>query len=504
MEYQDSRGTMRALITAGGTSEPIDDVRVVTNLSTGSFGAAIANALAERSVAVTVIGSRAMLRHVRLHPSVRTVPYGSFVELREALQSETEDPPDLLFMAAAVSDYAPLPVAGKIRSHSDTMTVEMRRNPKLLTTLRARCPDAFLVGFKLLSGVARSELIDVARQQLTHAHLDLTVANDAATFAPGVHPILLVTAEHAEPHTGSKDEVARALADHVLARVRRHDDAGLSAGPDVPGHATWHLDDILTSGELVQEGSITDTLARGGWRGGPFVVRGAGGVVVGSRSPRLLDDLDATWPGEGPLAFVDGLPVGRWVHRGEQRSVWIAPHLRGQGYGDRLVRALGRRPEPVFVEPAHLPFFIERGFEPGPVLTPPCRRTLLPAASVCLVDVLGGRVLLGQRQRGAYLHWWSFPGGGQEPGESPLDCARRELYEETGLQITTAPIHQHPIAVGDGERAWSLQCFVIPVLGAPSPHDTDELHARWLPFDQALALPQVTAGTRSVIRSLAR
>ena len=52
---------MRAVITAGGTREPIDDVRVVTNLSTGRFGAHIANALVARGVDVTLLASHALM-----------------------------------------------------------------------------------------------------------------------------------------------------------------------------------------------------------------------------------------------------------------------------------------------------------------------------------------------------------------------------------------------------------------------------------------------------------
>ncbi|MEZ4322626.1 MAG: phosphopantothenoylcysteine decarboxylase [Myxococcota bacterium] len=213
---------MKALITAGGTSEPIDDVRVVTNLSKGRFGASIANALVARGVDVVLLASRSLMEHPDwVDPRVERVPYGSFAELDAALAAHTATPPDLLFMAAAVSDYSPIPADGKIRSTSDELVIRMQKNPKLLATLRERCGRAtFLVGFKLLSGVSPDELVSVARRQIRTARLDLTVANDLQTFRPSLHPVVLVTPEGgAIPHEGTKDDVARVLVDFCLARA---------------------------------------------------------------------------------------------------------------------------------------------------------------------------------------------------------------------------------------------------------------------------------------------
>ncbi|MCB9668533.1 MAG: NUDIX domain-containing protein [Alphaproteobacteria bacterium] len=212
---------MRALITAGGTSEPIDDVRVVTNLSSGRFGARIANALVARGVDVTVLGSRSMLSHPDwLDPRVRPVPFGSFRDLQGAL-AEHAPGQDLVLMAAAVSDYSPVPADGKIRSDADEIVIRMRRNPKLLPTLRDLCGDrALVVGFKLLSGVSRDELVEVARGQLRGARLDLTVANDLRTFVGSLHPVVLVEDDRTTDYSGTKEDTAAFVADRVLELQR--------------------------------------------------------------------------------------------------------------------------------------------------------------------------------------------------------------------------------------------------------------------------------------------
>ena len=211
--------SLRAVVTAGGTSEPIDDVRVVTNLSTGRMGAALAAALAERGVDVTLIASRSLASHPEwIDPRVRVLPFGSTAELATALREATASPPDLLFMAAAVSDYAPVAVDGKLSSHDDELLVRMTRTDKLLPTLRARCgPATTLCGFKLLSGVTPERLVQVAQAQIAGAHLDLCLANDLQELGPGRHPAWIVPRTGAPIRVeGTKAQTAAALAEQAL------------------------------------------------------------------------------------------------------------------------------------------------------------------------------------------------------------------------------------------------------------------------------------------------
>jgi len=283
---------MRAIVTAGGTSEPIDDVRVVTNLSTGRFGAALATALADRGVEVTLIASKALCqRPHELDPRVRVVPFGSTVELRDALLAETAAPPELLFMAAAVSDYAPPPVDGKIRSTMDELSIQMTRTPKILPTLRDRCPDTRICGFKLLSGVSVEELIDTARGQITKARTDLCVANDLQELGGGQHPAWIVTAEHSERVVGTKADTAAALATFVLRDTAARGDV-VQADDTVTLH--------IASPEASLLDPLSDTLDHHGRPvrtadPAPWVARGwqvvSEGPLTTLRPPSQRDDL---------------------------------------------------------------------------------------------------------------------------------------------------------------------------------------------------------------------
>ncbi|MCA8921888.1 MAG: hypothetical protein KDD82_08775, partial [Planctomycetes bacterium] len=194
------RAPWSAVVTFGGTSEPLDDVRVLTNRSRGRFGAAIVRALLAAGGEVTALGSAPALEVLRaggpLPDRCRLLGFETTDELAARLRELEAAPPALLFMAAAVSDYRPPRRAGKLASSAETLVLELERTPKLLPTLRARLgAETFLVGFKLLSGVSREELVAVAARQVAANQLDLCVANDLATFTERDHPVQLVTPE---------------------------------------------------------------------------------------------------------------------------------------------------------------------------------------------------------------------------------------------------------------------------------------------------------------------
>ncbi|HZU97738.1 MAG TPA: phosphopantothenoylcysteine decarboxylase, partial [Planctomycetota bacterium] len=217
--------TLRALVTAGGTREQLDDVRVLTNVSRGRFGTSIARALAARGVETTLLASREVARSAELeHAPFRRDEFSSFADLRAKLEllGHVDHRPDIIFMAAAVSDYSPVPHEGKISSDREELTISLKRNPKLLAALRSRCgPATFIVGFKLLSRVSHDELVRVATKQVKENQLDLTVANDLARLGEVVHPVVLVTPDgSATDLEGPRDEVAARIVEHVLGRLK--------------------------------------------------------------------------------------------------------------------------------------------------------------------------------------------------------------------------------------------------------------------------------------------
>jgi 8-oxo-dGTP pyrophosphatase MutT (NUDIX family)/GNAT superfamily N-acetyltransferase len=534
---------LRALVTAGGTREQVDDVRVLTNVSRGRFGTSIARALAARGVETTLLGSRELVRSPELEqaPFARD-EFSSFADLRSKLE-RLGDPalrPDIIFMAAAVSDYSPVPHEGKISSDREELTINLKRNPKLLAALRSRCgPATFIVGFKLLSRVSRDELVRVATKQVKDNGLDLTVANDLARLGEVVHPVVLVTPDgNATDIEGPRDEVAARIVEHVLGRLNVPPATPQDlVGPVEGVESVQRLEPSLAipdaTAPIADRGEIVAALARssldGTWEGGPFLVEiGSGALLLGlekggperierewsAARTALLRDVPEAANLALSKVFVGSHVAGVLARSAEHDSVslYLTPEHRGRGEGDALVRRLSARGDTVAVQDASplLDYYKERGYRPikkdGPLalLEPPTRRKdVSPAASVCLFDPVGRRVLVGRRLVGsAHRDFWAFPGGRAEAGESPLACALRELREETGIEACGRPLLETVHHVGTPDRAFEVTNFVIPVLALAPPKKTDELDAVWLPLDEAVLRRPMVVGAKRVLHRL--
>jgi phosphopantothenoylcysteine decarboxylase/phosphopantothenate--cysteine ligase len=169
----------RVLITAGPTQEALDPVRYLTNHSTGKMGYALADRLAAAGARVTLVSGP-----VQLSPpaGVEVVPIRSAQELYEACQARFTDS-DVVILAAAVADYAPVTVAPqKIKKAGDSLTLELTRTvdsaAKLGTQKR---PDQVLVGFALETENEREH----AREKLHRKNLDLIVLNSLRDAGAG-------------------------------------------------------------------------------------------------------------------------------------------------------------------------------------------------------------------------------------------------------------------------------------------------------------------------------
>ena len=311
---------LRAVVTAGGTSEKIDDVRVVTNLSSGRLGACIAEALAEQGVRTELITSGVVPESGGR--ALKVVRTASTADLQQAIHRAAEQPIDLFLMAAAVSDYAPEQASGKIRSDADELVVKMGRAPKILPTLRGLCGEqTFIVGFKLLSGVSRGELVATARRQILGADTDACFANDLHHLGPDWHPAILVLPEAELDLTGDKPGVARALVQRLLNHLDPWGNRRLAPAQRSPT-VEW-----------------TDP---GAWARARDALRTA--LDHSGIDPRFADDPNAV-----PL-MADGGFIGLIVAGPAGEAVpFILPEHRGRGIGDVISERLAERKRHVLV-----------------------------------------------------------------------------------------------------------------------------------------------------------
>ena len=159
------------IVIAGGTVEPIDDMRVVTNRSTGAMGIELARSAFERGGNVELwLG-----RHEVVPP--RWLPIKAFETTADLLKMVKGLTCDYCLVPAAISDFAPRPRAGKIPTAKGRLTLELDPTPKVIDAIRKESPCT-LVAFKAESGVTKKELVARARERLKQSKVDFIVAND--------------------------------------------------------------------------------------------------------------------------------------------------------------------------------------------------------------------------------------------------------------------------------------------------------------------------------------
>jgi phosphopantothenoylcysteine decarboxylase/phosphopantothenate--cysteine ligase len=168
---------LRVVVSAGGTREPIDAVRVIANRSSGKQGYAIAAAAVARGAAVTLVSTV----DLPVPPGVSVRPVETAAQMQAALAA-LAPAADVVVMAAAVADFRPMtPASGKLKKDDGVPQIVLEPTPDILAGLGAAKPDGqVLVGF----AAETSDLLANAGRKLERKRLDLIVANDVG--APGV------------------------------------------------------------------------------------------------------------------------------------------------------------------------------------------------------------------------------------------------------------------------------------------------------------------------------
>lgn len=209
---------LSVLVTAGGTREPIDAVRVIANRSSGKQGYAIAEEALKRGATVTLVSTvdRATLS------GITVVPVETAEQMLNAVNACAPQS-DVVVMTAAVADFRPVQsAAGKIKKDQGIPQIVLEPTPDILAALGANKPvGQTLVGF----AAETSDLVDNARGKLQRKNLDLIVANDVA--APGVgfghdtNAVTILGADGITTEVGlvDKHSIATAVLDSV-ARMR--------------------------------------------------------------------------------------------------------------------------------------------------------------------------------------------------------------------------------------------------------------------------------------------
>jgi phosphopantothenate---cysteine ligase (CTP) len=183
---------MKCIVTAGPTYEELDEVRRMTNFSTGALGTELANFLVEHGHDVTLLRGHYSICGIRPKAQSAQV-FTTTVDLSRRLQGLGFKGAGALFHAAAVSDFAFGKLwrrldngqlkevkSRKIPTHEGTVLAELRPTPKIIACLRPWFPKAVLVGWKYEVERTRAQSLTEAERQLEENQTDACVVNGPA------------------------------------------------------------------------------------------------------------------------------------------------------------------------------------------------------------------------------------------------------------------------------------------------------------------------------------
>lgn len=222
---------MRAMVTAGGTKVPLDDVRYIGNTATGGLGAKIVVSLLLRNCEsgrltdpVFHIKDRAaagLPASWGTAAGYRVRDYWSFEDysnvVRTVLQTQEID---IVFLAAAVSDYGMPKQEGKISSDGG-LILHLTPLPKIIHLVREWAgsrKQLVQVGFKLTSGLTPPETVEIAKVSGGKAGSDFTIANDKANLHVK-HLVNHRTGEVTEMQVQSQEDVNQ-MVNHILKETK--------------------------------------------------------------------------------------------------------------------------------------------------------------------------------------------------------------------------------------------------------------------------------------------
>ena len=233
----------KIIITAGGTSERIDNVRKITNSSSGKLGMTIANHLLEENneLMIYYVCSKNSLRPN--DERVKIVEIDGTIDLKNTIEGLlTSEHIDYFIHSMAVSDYMTdyvttierikesikehdgideafknIEVIGgtKISSYEDNLVIVLKPTPKIISIIKNISPYTYLVGFKLLDGVSKEELIEVAKRLRNKNKCDLVVANDLATIRNGEHIGYIIDKNNGVEEAHGKDDIAKKIVRRI-------------------------------------------------------------------------------------------------------------------------------------------------------------------------------------------------------------------------------------------------------------------------------------------------
>jgi phosphopantothenate-cysteine ligase len=244
---------MNILITSGGTLENIDEVRSITNMSTGELGTIIANTLLDFNFfidKVFFLSNKKMILPFSNHKLEIIYTSNTDSVLSNMKTIIKNNKIDFVIHAMAISDYKVDKVfnesniidvlnkylykindldfisskivneingidnSSKISSNNDNLFIKLSKTPKIVDLIKTWDPNINLISFKLLNNVSEEELITVAKKQLDRTNSNLVIANDLFKIRDGNHKAFFIERDSIKIVEG-KDNIAYEILSYI-------------------------------------------------------------------------------------------------------------------------------------------------------------------------------------------------------------------------------------------------------------------------------------------------
>jgi phosphopantothenoylcysteine decarboxylase/phosphopantothenate--cysteine ligase len=199
----------KILIIGGATAEPIDDIRVLTNRSSGKTAVALCINAFERGADVELWYGYAQEAVPSYIPAKR---FETVNDLLELMKNKGLKQVDSVIVCAAIANYTPKKQKGKIPSGKETLAIDCFQAPVVLETLRSQIPHTKIIAFK--TEEKKQNVARRTQQLMTKYQLHGAIGNTLAGFGAEYNEILLLTKKGKSIwKKGKKEELASAILD---------------------------------------------------------------------------------------------------------------------------------------------------------------------------------------------------------------------------------------------------------------------------------------------------
>ena len=209
----------KVLISLGGTFEPIDSVRGITNKSSGKMGLALAKQAYILGADVTLVVANVS---VEISPLFNVIPVETSKQMAEAIFKIVKDF-DIFISTAAVSDFEVVERKSRKIDSDSSLAISLKPTVKIIRQIKKINPSIFLVGFKAEFNISREDIIYCAHKQINDAGTDLVVANDVSrkdcNFGSDKNEVLIIDDEVMTVPLASKDEIAKTIMEVISKKT---------------------------------------------------------------------------------------------------------------------------------------------------------------------------------------------------------------------------------------------------------------------------------------------